>query len=100
MSLYEVRMPQIILGNIACGKPISYMIHFVAVVDRLMASPSDAAIANNDLYKAKSLQAPAKAVVTRWRRLQRLGILAFGDPCTLTEVQQEVTFSCLIDRSW
>ena len=62
-----------------------------------MASPSNAAIAKNDLYKAKSWQALPKTMVTWWRRLQRLGILTFGDPCTWTEDQQEVIFSCLFD---
>ena len=64
-----------------------------------MASPSDAAIAKHELYRNEARQDSSETVMTWWRRLQRLGITAFGDLSTWTEDQQDVAFNCLIDGS-
>ena len=64
-----------------------------------MASPSVAAIAKHELYRNEARQDSSETVMTWWRRLQRLGITAFGDLSTWTEDQQDVAFNCLIDGS-
>ena len=71
----------------------------MAIVDRLMAAPTDSLEAQYDIYRQRARQAPAERVVFWWSRLKWLGTSAFGDPCTWTKDQQEVTFDCFINGS-